>query len=176
MKRSVSICLFIVSAGIVLALLSSGVRASGADSSPQVQFSAKDAGPRIVEDLTQKALIRDYALGWRNLADAFDSASATPLDGNFVDTARSDLGEAIAGEARSGLRSRYSEQHHDVQVVFYAPEGDGIELHDTMQCQLQIVDGAKVIHEEQLKMHYVVLMTPAADRWVIRQFQAVPQF
>jgi hypothetical protein len=25
-------------------------------------------------------------------------------------------------------------------------------------------------------VHYVVLMTPAADRWTIRQLQAVPQF
>jgi hypothetical protein len=25
-------------------------------------------------------------------------------------------------------------------------------------------------------VHYVVLMTPGADRWTIRQLQAVPQF
>jgi hypothetical protein len=25
-------------------------------------------------------------------------------------------------------------------------------------------------------VHYVVLMTPGADRWVIRQLQSVPEF
>jgi hypothetical protein len=175
MKTAICICVLVVSAGIVLRF-SPAVRASEDSSSPQVQFSSKDSGPRSLEDLTQKAVIRDYTLGWKNLADAFDSASASPVDAYFVDTAKNDLAEAIAGEARNGLRSHYSGQRHDVQVVFYAPEGDAIALHDTMQCQLQVVDGGKIIHEEQIKMHYVVLMTPAADRWVIRQLQAVPQF
>ena len=34
----------------------------------------------------------------------------------------------------------------------------------------------KAIHNEHAVVHYVVLMTPAADRWVIRQLQGVPQF
>ena len=56
------------------------------------------------------------------------------------------------------------------------PEGDVMELHDTAQYQLQIVDGDKTIHDERVVVRYVVLMTPGADRWVIRQLQAVPQF
>ena len=44
------------------------------------------------------------------------------------------------------------------------------------QYQLQIRDGDKIIHDEHVVVHYVVLMTPGADRWVIRQLQAVPQF
>jgi hypothetical protein len=51
-----------------------------------------------------------------------------------------------------------------------------MELHDTADYQLQISDGGKIIHEEHVVLHFVVLMTPAADRWVIRQLQAVPQF
>ena len=63
-----------------------------------------------------------------------------------------------------------------VEAVFYAPEGDVMELHDTAEYQLQISDGGKLIHDEHVVQHYIVLMTPAADRWVIRQLQAVPQF
>ena len=51
-----------------------------------------------------------------------------------------------------------------------------MELHDTAEYQLQIRDGGRVIDDEHVVVHYIVLMTPAADRWVVRQFQAVPQF
>jgi hypothetical protein len=51
-----------------------------------------------------------------------------------------------------------------------------MELHDTAQYPLQIRDGDKTVHNERVTVHYVVLMTPAADRWVVRQLQAVPQF
>ena len=74
------------------------------------------------------------------------------------------------------MRSRYVNQRHKIDVVFYAPEGDVVELHDTMQCELQVLDGEKSIHNEPAILHYVVLMTPGADRWVIRQLQAVSQF
>jgi len=60
--------------------------------------------------------------------------------------------------------------------VFYAPEGDVMELHDTAEYQLQIRDGDTPIHDEHVTVRYVVLMTPGADRWVVRQLQAVPQF
>ena len=51
-----------------------------------------------------------------------------------------------------------------------------IELHDTADYRLQILDGSKTIHDEHVVVHYVVLMTPGADRWVIRQLQSVPEF
>ena len=168
--------LCVVMAAVFVALCSAASRAADSESLPRVQLNTKNATPRTVEELTEKALLRDYASSWRNLAEAYESASTAPLDPYFVDSARSGLGAAITGEAKTGVRSRYLEQQHDVQAVFYAPEGDAIELHDTMTCQIQIVDGGKVLHEEQAKLHYVVILTPAADRWVIRQLQAVPHF
>ena len=63
-----------------------------------------------------------------------------------------------------------------MEAAFYAPEGDMIELHDTAEYDLQILDGDKTIHSEHAVVHYVVLMTPGADRWVVRQLQAVPAF
>jgi hypothetical protein len=38
------------------------------------------------------------------------------------------------------------------------------------------MDGSKSIHSAHAVVHYVVLMTPGADRWVVRQLQAVQQF
>jgi hypothetical protein len=63
-----------------------------------------------------------------------------------------------------------------LQIVFYAPEGDVMELHDTAEYDLRIADGENPIHNQHEVQHYVILMTPGADRWVIRQMQAVPQF
>jgi hypothetical protein len=51
-----------------------------------------------------------------------------------------------------------------------------IELHDTADYQLQVLDGSKTIHDEHVVVHYVVLMTPGSDRWVIRQMQSVSEF
>ena len=82
----------------------------------------------------------------------------------------------IASQQQSDLSQRYADQSHQVEAVFYAPEGDVMELHDTAQYQLQILDGDKTIQDEHVTVHYIILMTPTADRWVVRQLQAVPQF
>jgi len=105
-----------------------------------------------------------------------ESNSSAPVNGLFVGTANAWLTSAVTNQRNSGLSSRYLNQNHKVDAVFYAPEGDMIELHDTANYDLQIFDGGKSIHDEHVVVHYVVLMTPGADRWVVRQLQAVPQF
>lgn len=143
---------------------------------PQITFSAAKAGPRSVESLTERAIVRDYKFAWANLDAAMQSNSTDPLNGLFVGTASSWLTQAVKTQRSSGMSSRYLNQTHTVDAVFYAPEGDVIELHDTAQYDLEIRDGDKTIHSEHAIVNYVVLMTPGADRWVIRQLQAVPQF
>jgi hypothetical protein len=105
-----------------------------------------------------------------------ESNSTAPLSGLFAGNANAWLTNAVTSQRSRGLSSRYLNQNHKVEAVFYAPEGDMIELHDTADYDLQIFDGGKTIHDEHVVVHYVVLMTPGADRWVIRQLQAVPQF
>lgn len=147
-----------------------------AEESSQIKMNTASAQPRAVEDLTRTALIRDYDRAWRNLAEAFETGSSAALDAYFVGSARKNLGSAVASQRKTGLQSRYLSQQHTVDAVFYAPEGDVIELHDTVRGELQVVDGKKVIHDEHVVLRYVVLMTPAADRWVVRQLQSVSQF
>ncbi len=147
-----------------------------ADAAPQVVLNVTKATPRAVEPLTQRALLRDYKFAWANLALALESNSAGPLNGLFVGNASKWLNDAVSSQRRSGLTSRYLNQSHKVDAVFYAPEGDVIELHDQAEYDYQILDGTKSIHSEHAIVRYVVLMTPGADRWVVRQLQSVQQF
>jgi hypothetical protein len=164
-----------LAAAVLFALLLPGSLLS-ADSAPQVVLDTSKAGPRAVEALTERSILRDYKFAWANLAHAMETNSTVPLNGLLAGTANSTLNEAVQSQQRSGLSSRYSNQNHKVEAVFYAPEGDVMELHDTAEYDLEIFDGSKSIHQEHVVLHYVVLMSPAADRWVIRQLQAVPHF
>ena len=147
-----------------------------ADTTPQVVLNIAKAGPRSVESLTERAILRDYKFAWINIQQALESNSPAPLAGLFAGTASQWLNDAVSSQRRSGLTSRYLNQNHKVDAVFYSPEGDMIELHDTAEYQLQILDGSKTIHDEHVVMHYVVLMTPGADRWIVRHLQSVPEF
>jgi hypothetical protein len=159
---------------VALALVAGNLKA--ADASPQVTLNVTKAAPRTVEPLTQRALLRDYKFAWANLAQALESNSVDSLNGLFAGTANTWLKGKVSTQRQSGLSSRYSNQTHKVDAVFYAPEGDVIELHDTAEYDYQVLDGGKSIHSEHAVVHYVVLMTPGADRWVVRQLQAVQQF
>ncbi|HSZ64119.1 MAG TPA: hypothetical protein VK828_20140 [Terriglobales bacterium] len=141
-----------------------------------VDMNVSHAGPRAVESLTERGILRDYRIAWISLAHALEFNASDALSGPFVSSARDTLMNNISSQRRSGLSTRYLNQNHKVEAVYYAPEGDVIELHDAADYQLQILDGGKLIHDEHVVMHYVVLMTPAADHWVVRQLQAVSQF
>jgi len=149
---------------------------AGADAAPHVVLNTSKVGPRSMESQTETVILRDYKFAWTSLEQALESNSTAPISGLFAGTANTWLTNLVAGQRSSGLSSRYLNQNHKVEGVFYAPEGDMLELHDTADYDLQIFDGGKTIHDEHVVVHYVVLMTPGADRWVIRQFQAVPQF
>lgn len=150
--------------------------AFAADNSPQVTFNAGKAGPRAVEPLTQRAIVRDYTFAWANLDSAFASSSEAAINSLFAGDASASLKTAIDGQRRTGIRTRYLNQSHKLEAVFYSPEGDVIELHDTAEYDLEIRDGEKTIHNEHAVVHYVLLMTPGEERWMIRQLEAVPQF
>jgi hypothetical protein len=149
---------------------------NAADSAAQVQLDSKRAGPRAVESLTERAIIRDYRSAWNSMAHALEFSITDPLGGSFTGQAKQALVDTINHQQKFGLRERYLDQNHKLEAVFYAPEGDVIELHDTAEYQHQVLDGDKTIQDEHVVLHYVVLMTPSADRWVIRQLQAVSGF
>lgn len=165
---------FFLAAGCMI--LAALAYAADPPKSQSVRLDATKAGPRTMEDLTRSAVARDYSKGWEVLTEAFAAGSPAALDAYFVGTARKDLGASVESQNSLGLQSHYVSQQHDLKVVFYAPEGDVLELQDTAHVELQVSDGKKIIEDHPVILHYVVLMTPAADRWVIRQMQAVQQF
>jgi len=152
------------------------VQAADDPAGANVQLEAAGARPRTVEALTSQRILHDYRLAWKDLADAFNSGRPDLVNQYFVGPANAALANAVHHQNQAGIHSRYLSQNHRLEAVFYAPEGDVMELHDTVVCDLQLLDGANVIHDEHATLYYVVLMTPAADRWVIRQLQAVPRF
>jgi len=166
-------CLAVVA---FIAVFGCSLTLHGADAAVNVQLSVNGAGPRAVENLTQQGILRDYRLAWTSMAQALESNTSDPLEGPFAGEAKRQLIGSVNQQQQSGISQRYAGQNHKLEAVFYAPEGDVMELHDTAEYQHQILDGGKVIHDEHVVMHYVVLMTPGADRWVIRQLQAVSGF
>jgi hypothetical protein len=147
-----------------------------ADQSVEVQLNSKPAGPRAIEVLTDRAIVRDYRSAWVSMGQAVEFNTVDPIEGPFTGAAKQVIKATISSQQASGLRQRYSNQIHKLEAVFYAPEGDVIELRDTFECQHRVLDGGKVINDEHMVVYYVVLMTPSADRWVVRQWQTVPQF
>lgn len=143
---------------------------------PQISVSVRTAGPRAVEDTTQKAVARDYASAWQAMAEALDRNRADYLAPNFVGTAGEKLTRTITEQQKAGLRQRISDKGHDVTAVFYSPEGSAIQLHDTVNLQIQLLDGDKVVASQDAIIKYVVLMTAAENSWKVRVMEAVPAF
>ena len=142
---------------------------------PTVQLNADHVAGKPVEDLTEKSVARDYARAWRTLAQALSDNRAGLLDNDFAGWAQEKLTSAVQQQASTGLHRRYVDHGHKVDILFYSPDGLSIQLRDTAQLEVQVLDGSKVIHSEPVTMHYVAIMSPTEVRWKVRLLQAVPE-
>ena len=147
---------------------------SAAQASPSVEFSYQNAGPRAVEDLTSQSVPRDYALAWQNLAQALDENRVGLLDAYFTGFAKSSFEQRIKQQAKAGLHVRFTDHGHKLNVLFYSPNGDLMQIEDDAQLEMQVLDGSKVIQNQPLHVRYMVLMTPGADRWMVRDLESTP--
>jgi hypothetical protein len=132
-------------------------------------------GPRPLEDQTRAAAIRDYLKSWQSFRAAFNQNSPDILDADFVGTAKDKLAETIQQQSALGIRTRYQDLSHDLQIVFYSPEGLSIELTDRVDYDVQVLDHDKVTTTQRVSARYIVVLTPAEVRWRVRVFQAVPE-
>ena len=147
---------------------------AGADSQvPRVQLNADNIGPRNIEELTSKSVPRDYGFAWQTMEQALDENRPGLLEGYFTGLAKEDLKQRVNSQIKSGLHAHYQDRGHKLEAIFYSPAGDAMQLQDRAQFDLQILDGSKVIHEEPVSLTYMVLMTPGADRWMVRHLQAI---
>ncbi|MBA3916622.1 MAG: hypothetical protein H0X25_22805 [Acidobacteriales bacterium] len=164
----------------LLTLAAAGVpeRASAQATAPElpaVTFNYDKIGPRQVEDLTSHSVPRDYALAWQSLAKALDTNQPHLLDAYFTGFARDNFTRRITGQKQSGIHVKYTDRGHKLHALFYSPAGDAMQLRDRAQLEMQVMAGDSVIDREDINVEYIVLMTPGADRWLVRDLQAIPE-
>jgi hypothetical protein len=132
-------------------------------------------GPRPLPEQTGTAAIHDYLQSWQSLSAAFEQNRTDLLDPAFVGTARDKLAQTIQQQATLGISTRYQDRSHDLQIVFYSPDGMSIELIDKVEYDVQLLDHDKVKTTQRLTARYLIVVTPAEVRWRVRVFQADPE-
>ena len=129
-------------------------------------------GSRVLQEQTQTAVIRNYLQGWETMGAAFDQNRADLLDRDFVGTARDKMAEAIQQQTAAGIHTRYQDKSHDIQIVFYSPEGLSIQLIDNVDYVVQVLNRDKVESTQQVRARYIAVLTPTEVRWRVRVLQA----
>lgn len=180
MKKTTAAVVRYLSVAVIVAIATGGTSSlprifAADDILPKVALNAENIGPRPIEDLTSQVITRDYANAWQTMAEAVSQNRVDLLEGYFTGWAKEDLAKLIADQMRTGIRTRYIDHGHELEALFYSPAGDAMQLRDRARLEIQILDGDKVIHTEQATQQYIVLMTPGADRWLIRDLQTIPE-
>ena len=129
-------------------------------------------GPRPLQEQTGTAAIRDYLQSWQSIGAALEQNRADLLDSDFVGTAKEKLTDTIQNQATLGIRTRYMDRAHDLQIIFYSPEGLSIELTDAVDYDVQVWAGDKLLTSRPMHARYLVMMTPSQVRWKVRVMQA----
>ena len=145
--------------------------AAGAQPAVRVE-PAHLEGPRQLAAQTQQGVVSDYLQSWKVMEAALDQNQAGLLGGDFIGNAKDKLTATIHEQAAAGLHTRYVDRSHDLQIVFYSPDGMSIELTDTVDYDVQVFDHDKQIASRPVHGRYIVIMTPAEVRWRIRVFQS----
>ena len=140
---------------------------------PAVRVAPMDSvGPRLVEKETQSSVVRDYLLAWQTLGSALEENRADLLDGYFVGVAKEKLADTIREQKNLGIETTYRDQSHDLQVVFYSPEGLSIQLLDNVEYDVEVRDHGKTVGTQHVRTRYVAVLTPTESKWKARVFQS----
>lgn len=143
-----------------------------ADPTPSVRIEPPQLqGSRPLEKQTEQAVIRDYLESWKGFQAALDQNQPGLLDEDFIGTAHDKLAATIADQSKLGIHTRYQDRSHDLQIVFYSPEGLSIQLVDTVEYEQQVFDHDKLLATTPVRIRYVVILSPTEVRWKVRVFQ-----
>ena len=141
-----------------------------------VHIEAADLqGSRPLQEQTGRAAIRDYLQSWQSLSAAFEQNRTDLLDPDFVGSAKDTLAATIQQQKALGITTHYQDRTHDLQLVFYSPEGLSIELTDNVEYDVQLFDHGRVKTVQHVSARYVIVLTPAEVRWRVRVFQGTPR-
>jgi hypothetical protein len=140
---------------------------------PEVHLDATGLTPRPIEELTGTTIARHYALAWRDLTVALESGQAEGLGEEFVGFAKDRLTKRITEQNQAGMHVRIVDRGHHLKAVFYSTDGSAMQLLDQAQLEIQTFDGNKLLDTQNVPHKYMVLMTPGADRWYVRDLEEV---
>jgi hypothetical protein len=129
-------------------------------------------GPRALPEQTRAAVIRDYLQSWQTLRSALEQNRSDLVARSFVGTARDKLTETIGQQSALGIKTNYQDRSHDIQIIFYSPDGLSIELTDKVEYDVQLFDHDRVKTIQHIIARYVIVLTPAEVQWRVRVFQA----
>lgn len=144
-----------------------------AQSLPAVHLDADGLGPRPIEALTETTIGHHYAQAWSDLAEAMDSGRTSSLGEEFVGFAKDRLVNRIREQRQAGLHVRILDHGHQLKAVFYSADGTAMQLIDRAQLEIQTFDGDRLLDTDNAPREYIVLMTPGADRWYVRDLEEV---
>jgi len=165
---------FVLASGLALCTVLPLLTWTLASSKPDVQLNSDNVRPHQMEDLTQKAILRDYTLAWEALSDALANNTTAPLNNNFAGFALEKLTQRVKDQQNQGLQTRIIDRGHKVDAIFYSRDGSAIELRDTATLETQVLDGNTLLHSDSGQVRYLVVMTGGADRWQVRVLETVP--
>jgi hypothetical protein len=149
------------------------VSSAQAPSLPGVQLTAS-RGPRDLEDLTRQKIVHDYAAAWKTLTTGLEQNRSELLNDYFTGFAKHEFTRTITEQAGTGIHRHYIDHGHKLEALFYSPDGGVMQLQDNVEYEVQIFDGDRLIRSETVTARFLVLMTPAADRWMVRLLQDLP--
>lgn len=165
----------IVKAAVFIGCLFAVMILSGSEE-PTLRIEPADpSSPRELEPQTQQAVVRDYLLAWRALNNAMQANRPDLLDAAFLGVAKEKLSDTIQDQQKLGIQTRYIDRSHDLKLVFYSPEGLSVQLLDTVDYDVQLVDDGKLQATHHIRARYVAVLSPTEVRWKVRVFQAEAQ-
>jgi hypothetical protein len=148
--------------------------AAAAQELPQVHLDAEGLAPRPIEQLTGTTIVRHYALAWQSMAQALEANVPNGLGDEFTGFAKDRLTKRVEEQRQAGVHVHIVDHGHQVKALFYSTDGTAMQLVDQAQLEIQTFDGNKMLSTETSPHKYMILMTPGADRWYIRDFEEVP--
>lgn len=160
-----------VKAAIVGAMLVVVSAMAGAQATVRVE-PAHLSGPRELASQTAQGAIRDYLDSWKSMRVALAQNRPDLLNADFVGTAKDKLTETIHEQAAAGMHTVYRDRAHDLQIVFYSPEGLSIELTDTVDYDMQVFDHDSLVSSQPMHARFIVVLTPAEVSWRVRIMQS----
>jgi len=142
----------------------------------QVRLDASQIEPRGLEQLTGQAIVKTYSNAWKNMEAALEENRPDLIEESFVGYAHDKLRAQVQEQKKSGLSTRYVDHGHQVSATFYSPEGSAVQLQDTAQFEIQLLDGGKVVSSQKLTRKYIAVVTVVEDSWKVRVLDAVQSF